>query len=472
MADHSRPTLTEPKGMGGIVAQDGFDYQVWDAIIRLPSWLRKPVFEGLIVEGLEDVEARFFAPHCARGYFLDRFQAKSGELTRREIEEVFRSFARFEAAYPEVARTQVLVTPGLPRDLQWLTRRPDRVRRARPFYAPFTDILAASDEKLEQDFIKQFGTELGPQVARSFEVEARSLPNRAAAEGMFGSALGGVFPNIDLGQRAIQRAFRLLADCISGARGQLMGRAELLGLLSESLDPTFAAALPLHVHFRSDRNAAEEDALEIDASGFSGTGERAPGIEQWRDLLLAPLDVAATWALKNPHSRVRITGSYRLSTAFAAGWSFRSAKGFELEIATRDGDWNTDDRPGPDDRLPLEIMAPRHLHEGRLIVSVGVLRNPAHDVKAARSLANDDAMLSIDLGQPITSGREAQAVAQTIKQAVDVAVARLAPGGIDLFVAGPTALALAIGHRWNAMRATQLHEFRAGEGYVPSAQLM
>ena len=51
------PTLTDKKGMGGITAQEGFDYQVWNGLIRIPSWLRNPAFEGLIFEGLEDLEA-------------------------------------------------------------------------------------------------------------------------------------------------------------------------------------------------------------------------------------------------------------------------------------------------------------------------------------------------------------------------------------------------------------------------------
>jgi hypothetical protein len=63
------PTLTDSKGMGGILAQGGFDYQVWDALIRLPNWLKNPAFEGMIFEGLEDLEIRFFAPHAPRGHF-------------------------------------------------------------------------------------------------------------------------------------------------------------------------------------------------------------------------------------------------------------------------------------------------------------------------------------------------------------------------------------------------------------------
>src|SRR4051794_33034719 len=133
------PTLTDAKGMGGIIAQDGFDYQVWDALARLPAWLRNPAFEGMMFEGLEDYEARFFAPHAPHHHFLDRFQAKSGLLQQAALRDVFKSFEAFDLAHPNVARVQTLVTPTLPAGLAWIARDPGRVRRARPFYSPFAD---------------------------------------------------------------------------------------------------------------------------------------------------------------------------------------------------------------------------------------------------------------------------------------------------------------------------------------------
>ena len=66
MSGPKGPTLTDAVGLGGVVAQDGFDYQVWNTIVRLPAWLRNPAFEGFAIEALEDVEARFFAPRAPR----------------------------------------------------------------------------------------------------------------------------------------------------------------------------------------------------------------------------------------------------------------------------------------------------------------------------------------------------------------------------------------------------------------------
>jgi hypothetical protein len=458
--------------MGGIIAQDGFDYQVWDALVRLPAWLRSPAFEGLTLEGLEDLEARFFAPHAPCGHLLDRFQAKSGVPTRGEVEDVFSGFARFEDAHPGVARSHVLVTSGLPATLRWLEGDPERVRRARPFYAPFTDVMAASDEKLLKDLVSVFGRDLGPRIARSFEVVVRVIPNRPTAVALFTAALEEAFPGNEVSSRKAADAFRVLVDHLNSHRGRMVERSTLLSLLAESLGFPLVVEAALAVHVRSDRDAAAVDAVEIDASPFSGTEGAPPTAEEWRSSLLLPLDRTARWARSTGHGRVRITGSYRISAAIAAGWAFRSATGFELEIATRDGDWLTDDRPTDgESEIQWQISPAEHLHHGRLVVTVGVLRNPARDVQTALTLSSEAQMLSAYLPHPIKNGREAQWAVQAIKNAVVAATASLVLKGIDLYFAGPAALAVSVGHRWNAMAPTQLHEFRPGLGYIRSAAL-
>jgi hypothetical protein len=198
-----------------------------------------------------------------------------------------------------------------------------------------------------------------------------------------------------------------------------------------------------------------------------------PSRAEWQSLLLVPLERTARWAHRNRWNRLRLTGSYRISTAFGVGWAFRAATGFELEIATRDGNWVTDDRPDPQGaRFPWRLVVPEAVNAGRLVVSVGVLRDPTPQVVTALGLESAAGVLSAYLDQPIAHGREAQHAVQTLKNAVVEAVNRLRPQGIDLYFAGPAALAVAIGHRWNALPTTQLHEFRQGHGYVQSATLV
>jgi hypothetical protein len=181
----------------------------------------------------------------------------------------------------------------------------------------------------------------------------------------------------------------------------------------------------------------------------------------------------ARWSRTQNWSRIRLSGSYRLSTALAIGWSFRSAAGFEIEISTRDGAWLTDDRqPAGVSTIHPVISGAKRLVESNLIISVGVDRDPSVDVAAALGLKGDADLLVTNLAQPLANGAEAQACVQAIKAAISENVGRLGPRQLNLYVAGPAAFAVALGHRWNAFPPTQLHEFVASERrYVPTARL-
>lgn len=466
------PALTDAKSLGGVIAQDGFDYQLWDGLARLPAWLVNPAFEELIFEGLDDLEARFFAPHAPRQRLLERYQAKSGILKPAGVREVFEAFHTFDRAYPELARTHTLVTPQLPSSLDWLARDPARVRKARPFYAPFTDITKASDAKLQSDLVGEFGTDLGKFVAESVDVFERVLPDRSAALNAFAASVLAAFPHIDASQKRIETAFEALSSLARRSLGVPLGRDTLIRLIEEAIGAALLPRTAFPIHVRSDRNELNESAIEINANGLSGGPIPFPPPDRWQADLVDPLEHTARWLRSRSISRIGIGGSYRLTTAFAVGKSFRSATGFELEIATRAGAWSTDDRPQPDGQYPSWIISEAEMLLGdRLVVSIGILRDPGADLVAG-GLVHPSTMLSASLPAALTSGQAAQAGVATVKSAVSAAATRLKPAAIDLYFAGPAAFAVALGHRWNAMPPTQLHEFVARERrYVPTALL-
>jgi hypothetical protein len=154
------------------------------------------------------------------------------------------------------------------------------------------------------------------------------------------------------------------------------------------------------------------------------------------------------------------------------GQSLRAAHGFEIEIPTRDGIWKTDDhgcaQAASDD---WTLVMPKTLEDGELTVCVGVLRDPSTTVCQATGISHD-VMLKAHLPKAITSGREAQNGVALIKDSVTKAVTLLTPKRVRLYFAGPAAFAVALGHRWNAMPPTQLHEYLAGEHrYTPTASI-
>lgn len=470
-ANRQPPVLTDAVGMGGVIALGGFDFQLWDGLARLPGWLLNPAFEAMIYEGLEDLEARFFAPQAPHRWLLERIQAKSGNLAPSGVREVLSTFQNFDIRYPEIARVQTLVTPRLPSTLSWVSRDPGRVRRARPFYAPFAAIADASDAKLRSDLVAEFEASLGNFVADGVEFSERTYADEASARHAFMDALHSAFPGLDIGASQGRRAFETLSTLARGRIGEPLARAELQDAIEAGIAQKLPLPSALPLHIRSDRNERDERALEIDARAYSGGAAPFPPTDLWQAGLVEPLDATQQWMRAHGYSRLRLTGSYRLSTGMTLGWAFRSALGHELEIQTRDGDWATDDRPGGFSKETWSVAPSPALHEDRLFVSVGVIRDPAAQVAEAMGVPAAS-ILALHHAAPLTSGKDTQASVSAVKGAVDAAVARLRPTALDVFLAGPAAFAVALGHRWNAMPPTQLHEYVAESAdYLPTARL-
>ena len=249
-------------------------------------------------------------------------------------------------------------------------------------------------------------------------------------------------------------------------------RSEIERVLQDVLDQELPlpGAFPLHV--LSDRNAPNPAALQINAKAFCGGAVPFPVPPSWASDLMVPLDQTASWLRSRGVSRVALGGSYRLTTAMALGWSLRSAHGFELDVPTRGGTWSTDDRPRVGQSYPeWRIEAPECVHGDQLAVSVGVLRDPSVDLPHTATVPDRSALV-FHLSTLLTSASEAQAGACVIKQVVEATVARLRPTRLDLYMAVPAAFAVVLGHRWNAMPQTHLHEYVARESrYVETAVL-
>jgi hypothetical protein len=94
-----------------------------------------------------------------------------------------------------------------------------------------------------------------------------------------------------------------------------------------------------------------------------------------------------------------------------------------------------------------------------LNVAFGILQDPAATL--VQGGLRPEQVLRLHSSDPVVSAQAAQALVAQVKRIVTAAVVKLQPSTINLYFAGPAALAIALGHRWNAMPKTQLHEFDA-----------
>jgi hypothetical protein len=454
------PLLTDATGMGGVNASDGFDYQVWNAMERLPAWIKHPGFEALILEGFEDFEVRFHSPYAIQGSILERFQAKSGELTKKDLKSIFSSFKAFSDRHPEVVRVDTLITPSLPSKIKWLQRDSDRIRKARPFYSPFKTVLSDTNQEYERNVNDEFGPEIGKFCIESVGIDLSTLRTSYEAEIAFMSSLSRAFPNLNLGHAQMKSAFDALFTHLSQNRGSLISREHLINLLSVKLTQNLFSDSALLIQIASNREHSSVNAIEFDSTPFDGSNGTFPENTVWHDLLVNPLQKTALWAYQKKLRKVCLAGSYRLTTAFILGWSFRSSTGFELVIPTKQEHWLTNDFPDSHTAAPWQFQSATKLSNNKLVVCIGVIRDPSSDI-ITLNICDFDAIQKAWLPEPITSAKQAQLSTSKVKASISEAVSRFNPSSIDLYYAGPAAFAVSLGHRWNGMPPTQLFEFNS-----------
>jgi hypothetical protein len=108
----------------------------------------------------------------------------------------------------------------------------------------------------------------------------------------------------------------------------------------------------------------------------------------------------------------------------------------------------------------------------RLTLAIGVLRDPTPDVVRALGVTAEE-LLAAFLPVAVKNAIEAQSSVEALKAHVLAALHTTGATALDVFLAGPAALAVALGHRWNALPPTQLYEFMPSERhYIPTALLL
>jgi hypothetical protein len=462
MSEAPVPTLTDRKGMGGVIAYDGFGYQEWLAAAKVPGWLANPAFEAVALEVLEDFEATFFEPDAptANLHRLERFQAKSATLKRGEVVSVLTGFKAFAEQYPDAARAQTLITPDLPTDLKWVVRHGFRVANARPFYHHYPAVMADSDVAFEADLLKEFGASLGPHLVRDIAIEL-APHDEERARSVFAHGLTECL-GLDWPTSAVRRAFGNVCALLRDKRGGKVSRSDLVGALS---DGTQGLAMPatLPLAFVRSQGAAPPGHLALD--GEDG-GRLTGAVVGYATGLQQTLERTAAWAGMQGYRRVSVDALMRLSTAFGLGVAFRPATRFDLDVMTPGGVWPTDAHPAGSNAADWTITTPKGETGGRLAVVVGIIRDPIDDVW--RLLGEGAPVLHMVLPRAVHSAEDVQASVRAIKDAVSAAAARLMPDGIDLFYLGPAVLAMALGHRWNALPPSCFFEHDRARGYIPT----
>ena len=180
------------------------------------------------------------------------------------------------------------------------------------------------------------------------------------------------------------------------------------------------------------------------------------------------------WSVGGAHVLVR--GSMRLPTWFMAGAVLRKTAGFEVSSVQGINTWSSIGEP---DDVDIECNVHDLEHDEDLAVGIALACDPSADVLSyLRDSGIGAKYASIrpagGAGNYAISGAaEARGWALGARDAVRSLVRENRPACIHLFLAGPHAAVLLLGHLWDRMPRTQLYEYLGSTGdYAPSYTIL
>lgn len=317
-------------------------------------------------------------------------------------------------------------------------RRALRRKERDPSFVVFAVPRRMGFRELSKRSIEAFGVDLAAYSSRALE-----------------SANGG-------DDHALRERLGVVADEVLDKVLILAGRTDLGG------------ALRMQVSTRELLADEEGDVLRVDAVGLLG-GESDPP-RAWARVHGGLLSVKRRVSRNLGRPRLRVHGSKHLTAAFLLGFVFPSTV-CEVEVRTKVGYWSTDHEPTGKD-LMVSRVSDGTVGSGALYVEIStgdkivrdgvrrhVSRTGASPLKDLRFMPGPELSAASHM-----TNAHAQSIASQVRRELGRAVSDYGISEIHLFAAIPQALAVMLGHSFNAMPPVQLYEYEGGE-YRPSYRL-
>ncbi len=235
-------------------------------------------------------------------------------------------------------------------------------------------------------------------------------------------------------------------------------------------------SLTLAVHAIDHQPSAAPANVELDFTAlFDGqtafTRRQLKDPSNWQRVIMPELQRAARTLESYGPRRVHVTGSMRLPLWFAVGRELPDVRQWVLSLDQHGQEWHT---------RPIEDVSPRTLanvtiRQGSdLVFAVALTHDPTADVHDyIRQTAVPAATLLVlgPAGSPghesVPSGTWAAGWARAARDQARQAARTCGAQRIHLFIAGPQAIALTLGHHWNLTPPTTIYEHQP-PGYFPA----
>lgn len=478
--DKPTPSLLENASRGGDINEGGISFQAAVVMGHIPRWMAMEGFTSMVREAIFDAEAKFFTP--GRGFVKEAIEVKDHPVSPREFWEEVDRFQQVDAGSPGSYAWFTLAASGLSESLHPLRNGLRRVRDPYGFYRDDPTILGNSYRDYVQTVERLGKTEADADfLFRRVLIQDDLSPNRAHGKAVFKQELNDHLPHHqDLSDRILEDIYAHLGAFVQSRRNQAVTRRELDEKLRERVpEERRQPPQPVRLFTAKDNTTPESHVIHFAWAPFFGGDTRNipyPAPEVWNERLVGELRTTKAWILEHRDGRrIRVDGARRLSPAVAIGFVFSAVAGFAIDLVNREDVWPTDAYETPETpSYPLEVRGSfEQVRGNRLIVTVGILRDIVADVEADLTRLGLEKLpvLHIQGTQGIQSPQQLDCIVREIKGHISRALRASGARQIELFLAGPAALAVSLGHRLNATANIQCYEqVKSGE-YVPTCYL-
>jgi hypothetical protein len=237
-----------------------------------------------------------------------------------------------------------------------------------------------------------------------------------------------------------------------------------------------SGTLTLAIHAIDRQPAAEPANVEVDFTAlFEGdtpfTRRQLKDPSDWQQVVTPGLAQAARALEAYGPRRVHVSGSMRLPMWFAVGRELPDVRQWSLTLDQRGEEWVT----APAEEVTPRLLTQTQIGQGAdLAIAVALTHDPTADVETYLREACISASLLMTLGpvgdpgyQSVPNGRWASGWARGARDYSRTAARTHGAKRIHLFIAGPQAVALMLGHHWNLVPPTTVYE-HLPPGYFPT----
>ncbi len=468
------PSLLEPQSTGGEIAQKGFTFQDGVLLSQLPKWLAQEGFTAIASELIGDIEIKFFIP--GQGMIIDLWEAKDHRVTPAEFWDEINRFKEIHAGCPSTYRSFTLASVGISPEIESIEHALRRVREPYDFYGSQSSVINNTYKEFEQ---RVANTGHSVQDARFLFDHVRILPNfslaRNDAEALFRQGLDENLPRFeDLTSREIGLLFSEFESRIKKLNEPVF-RIDLEASINDVLKKKCPPEQSISLHTSTNTEICNSTDLCFQWNSFFGGEKREyPTPEHWNAHIIGELVDTISWIKENRKSRrISLSGSRRLSTSLAIGSIFSAVSGFAIDLIYRNEIWSTDSFPN--EKTPpykFTIIKDNGISSD-LVIVIGIARDIKENVKPALPSLNlgEASILSLNSSSPILSPEHTNVVVNQLKLAITTELSKTSIDKIHLFFAGPSHLALFLGHRLNATAPVQCYEWSGACNYTPTCLL-